>query len=472
MTDQSFAELLKERYALAPVGEPIEHGSATTYRVQNSWGTNRAEVEVSHKDVPESQREEIAEQAKAVQWNAHQAVVTLRDIGLTGDNKLYILRDVAEGTPMPQVVANRMQWGNPYSREEVAALLGPVADAVDTFNSSGKASWVSQALDPGNMLQQGDGQIKLAQVGPVVDAGDVSAADNREKLAVFVGELMGAPVDRAVLADSDSATEYLNRNLFPERHAAEQAAPTDITDGSTEDVDGAAGAADGDYWGREAAQTDAPTTSWAVPSAPATAPEVHHGGSTRAYTASDWESDSDYDAAYQPDYSSGEQQAKKGRGKGIALAIVVLLVLAAAGAGGYWWWANNGKGEPWSGPEAEIAEAFPNIVSEHDGGKGWRGLTCQSVEPEGDQKARIRCADSELGVSLIQYGSPEERDAAIPDTDFDVFERDGSCQIHSHQMPDEEPPAFYQAPQGDKASFLGVIYGESAKEDRAYLNLC
>lgn len=211
-----------------------------------------------------------------------------------------------------------------------------------------------------------------------------------------------------------------------------------------------------------------------MPNESTTAPEVQKGGgSTLAYTSSDWESDSDYDATYEPQYEAEEQQPKKnGPGKGIALALAGLLLLAAAGAGGYWWWSNNGKGEPWSGPEAEIAEAYPDIVSEKDGGKGWRGLTCQSVEPEGDQKARIRCADSELGVSLIQYDSPEDRDAALPDSDFDVLERDGSCQIHSHQMPDEEPPAFYQAPQGDKASFLGVIYGESAKEDRAYLNLC
>ncbi|MCQ4623588.1 hypothetical protein [Corynebacterium sp. CCUG 70398] len=462
MTDQSFEQLLKERYALAPVGDPIEIGGAEIYRVQNSWGTNRAEVEVSQEEVPEFQREDVADLAAFAQWNSHQAVVTLRDIGLTSDNKLYVVRDVAEGTPMPQVVANRMQWGNPYSREEVAALLGPVADAVDTFNSSGKASWVSRALDPDNMLQQSDGQIKLAQVGPVVDDGDVSAKENREKLAVFVGELMGAPVDRTLLAESESAADYLNRHLFPEWQATAQSEPTPD-------------AAEGDNWGRDAAQTEVPTTSWAaVPNESTTAPEVQKGGgSTLAYTSSDWESDSDYDATYEPQYEAEEQQPKKnGPGKGIALALAGLLLLAAAGAGGYWWWTNNGKGEPWSGPEAEIAEAYPDIVSEKDGGKGWRGLTCQSVEPEGDQKARIRCADSELGVSLIQYDSPEDRDAALPDSDFDVLERDGSCQIHSHQMPDEEPPAFYQAPQGDKASFLGVIYGESAKEDRAYLNLC
>ena len=87
------------------------------------------------------------------------------------------------------------------------------------------------------------------------------------------------------------------------------------------------------------------------------------------------------------------------------------------------------------------------------------------------EEARIRCSDSKLGVSIMDYGSESNRDAQLPEGDAEVI-GNNVCSARSYKMEGVTPPAYRIAPEGADAQYLLVVNGGEAESKRMYLNLC
>lgn len=159
--------------------------------------------------------------------------------------------------------------------------------------------------------------------------------------------------------------------------------------------------------------------------------------------------------------------AKKGASPWLVGAIVV--VLLAIAAGGWWLWSN--QGEEWNAEEQQMADTFPQIISKESGQKGWLGMKCESMPATNGEEARIRCSDSKLGVSIMDYGSESNRDAQLPEGDAEVI-GNNVCSARSYKMEGVTPPAYRIAPEGADAQYLLVVNGGEAESKRMYLNLC
>lgn len=187
-----------------------------------------------------------------------------------------------------------------------------------------------------------------------------------------------------------------------------------------------------------------------------------------------------YPAPYPPQYyqapaaapaqaEAQPEEKKKKSGASILLILAILAVLAGIGVGGWWLWDN--RGEPWEGNDQALADAFPRIISEEAGQRGWYDMKCESKDPETGQKARIRCSNQELGVSVMDYGTQEARDAVLPDTPASTIGND-KCSAKSFKMEGVTPPAYTIAPEGADSRYLIVVNGDDAETKRMHLNMC
>lgn len=171
---------------------------------------------------------------------------------------------------------------------------------------------------------------------------------------------------------------------------------------------------------------------------------------------------------YPPGYYPAPEPEKKKR-VSVPLILAIALVLAGIGAGGWWLWDNHGTAYS---PEAQaVAEAFPAILPEQSGQRGFDNMKCREVEAENGQEARIRCSNRTLGLSVIDYGSESVRDSTLPGKDPDIIGNE-KCSARSFRMDGVTPPAFKIAPEGEDARYLLVINGDTADERKMYLNFC
>lgn len=176
-----------------------------------------------------------------------------------------------------------------------------------------------------------------------------------------------------------------------------------------------------------------------------------------------------YQQQYQPQYQAEPEEKKKKSGASVPLIMAIVLVLAGIGAGGWWLWDN--AGEPWEADDQAVADAFPRILPEKNGQRGWQNMKCESKAPEDGQEARIRCSNKELGVSVIDYGTPEARDAVLPEGEPDTI-GNAKCSAKSYKMEGVTPPAFTLAPEGADGRYLLVVNGNEAESKRMNLNMC
>lgn len=150
------------------------------------------------------------------------------------------------------------------------------------------------------------------------------------------------------------------------------------------------------------------------------------------------------------------------------IGVVALLLIAGLLT---WWLTQRETTEEWSGQHAELAEAFPKLISDADGGAGFMGMTCRSQPAGGNEAAKIRCAGPDHGVSIFQFDSAEDRDAAIPQGKKERYGND-SCTIETVELEGQTPAASFVAPQGDLDTYSFLVNGENAKDLRLQLPIC
>ena len=137
---------------------------------------------------------------------------------------------------------------------------------------------------------------------------------------------------------------------------------------------------------------------------------------------------------------------------------------------GAWWWTTQ-RGEEWTGANAEIAEAYPNIISGKSGQKGWEDLVCEPAATDAGQEGKIRCAGADLGVSVAKYATETERDDVVPGQQYATVLGSGACMIEDYEIPAASPSAFAMAPR-DKGEYLIVVNGAEAEQKRLDLPVC
>lgn len=148
---------------------------------------------------------------------------------------------------------------------------------------------------------------------------------------------------------------------------------------------------------------------------------------------------------------------------GVALLLLAGLLI--------WWLTQRELTEEWTGQNAEIVEAFPELISDVDGGKGFMGMTCRSQPPGGGETAKIRCAGPDNGVSVLKFESVEARDASIPAGERERYGND-KCVIETVALEGQDLPAHFIAPQGEMATYSLLVNGKDADTLRLQLPIC
>lgn len=145
------------------------------------------------------------------------------------------------------------------------------------------------------------------------------------------------------------------------------------------------------------------------------------------------------------------------------------VAVALALASGVWFWQSQGT--EWDAAHAQVAQDFPQLVADADGGRGYDGMTCTSREIEGNEEAKIRCQNSDLGVNIYRYESAEQRDSVLPGDNRELYGND-ACQFVAVEVPDQSYPTYYIAPDGEWDHYLLLLNGDAAAEEKTRLPIC
>lgn len=415
MSNATIAGMLADRFGFTFTPEQVEQtGStetSTLYTATDDTG-HGVEVEVFGTPVDSAVGEEVNTLNSRLALAAHPGAFQPRSVGTTEDGKLFVLREAPTGTPLSDLIAEK---GATFTAQEVRDLLAPVAEAIDDYDLKGLSGFVARSITPERLLVQpqwSSTPVKLTLVGPSTDpagSDEEAARANVEKFANVVALMTG-----------------------------------------------------------EQPRDGARTCAGVLETAPAEQVDIERPDDSVAPRPQDGYRKPPEPYAYGADGSYARpEEPKKSTPWPWIIAILALLLIAL---GALWYWSTH-RGEEWTGAEAQIAEAYPKVVSERAGLKGWKDLTCESGSADADQVGKIRCANESLGVSVAQYATQADRDDAVPDPSEAVVLGSGECTIYSYELPDATPPAFVMTPQ-DKPEYLFIVNGDDAENQRLDLPVC
>lgn len=415
MSNATIAGMLADRFGFTFTPEQVEQtGStetSTLYTATDDTG-HGVEVEVFGTPVDSAVGEEVNTLNSRLALAAHPGAFQPRSVGTTEDGKLFVLREAPTGTPLSDLIAEK---GATFTAQEVRDLLAPVAEAIDDYDLKGLSGFVARSITPERLLVQpqwSSTPVKLTLVGPSTDpagSDEEAARANVEKFANVVALMTG-----------------------------------------------------------EQPRDGARTCAGVLETAPAEQVDIERPDDSVAPRPQDGYRKPPEPYAYGADGSYARpEEPKKSTPWPWIIAILALLLIAL---GALWYWSTH-RGEEWTGAEAQIAEAYPKVVSERAGLKGWKDLTCESGSADADQVGKIRCANESLGVSVAQYATQSDRDDAVPDPSEAVVLGSGECTIYSYDLPDATPPAFVMTPQ-DKPEYLFIVNGDDAENQRLDLPVC
>ncbi len=416
MSVAHIADLLKNRFGFSftedQVTETGRTETSTLYTAVDDKG-QAVELELFDAPVDPSVGEDSHTLNSRLALAEHPGAFQPRSVGTTEDNRLYVLREAPVGTPLSELIESK---GATFTEDEVRSLLGPVAAAIDDYDLKGLSGFVTRSISPERLLVQpqwSSTPVKMTLVGPSVDAAATTdeletAAQNVEKFAGIVSLMTGQPP-----RETKTCEGVLGEAPVVDKHEPQ-----------------------------ESAVAPRPQDGYRKP------PEPY---------------------AYGPDGNYARPAEAKAKRNPWPWVIAVLAILLIALAALWYWWAN--RGEEWTGAEQQIAEAYPNVVSKKDGMKGWKDLKCEYGTPDTYQEGKIRCADENLGVSVVKYASQFDRDDAVPGSEYATVLGSGECTINSYELPDADPPAFVMTPQ-DKPEYLFIVNGYESEQQRLDLPVC
>ena len=433
MNESALARALETEYALNNLEEIGHTDSSTLFRASNMWGTTTVEVELFTEPLGESGVEKLEQINASLEWLDSPALQRVRSCGVTDDGQLYVVRDLVEGERLRQLIDARSVWGTGINLQEAAGLLWGVATTVDQFADAGHADLLARSLDLDALIVQQsvgavEAPVKMRFVGPATGVAPTTKEENLRSFADLFAAATGTAVDGEVVEKSGSAQQLLQAVVSP--------------------------------------QSQAPTVDWAQPvtEQPATEqkPQQYFPDTDETPAVTDVQ-----------EYSlEGAPEEGKKRTVWPWVLAAILLIAAAGGGGGYWWWQSGGLAKDWEGVEAEMASDLPKLIAEKDGGRGFEDMRCRTSDSREFGEGKIRCANSEFGVSIYKMENEEARNAVIPESeDNKDFEHDG-CKAHVGTFSNTTPPVMFIAPEGDLNSYFLVINGPDAEKVTPRLPLC
>lgn len=410
MSTATIAGMLADRFGFRFTPEQVaQTGSTETSTIYTATDSTGRGVEVEVFDTPVDPAigAEVSTLNARLALATHPGAFQPRSVGTTDGDKLFVLREAATGTPLADLIAAK---GSAFTAQEARDLLAPVAEAIDDYGRNGLAGFVSRSITPERLLVQPRWStipVKLTLVAPSTDPAGAEDAVAQANVEKFAN-VVALLTGEQPRAGARTCADVLGT-------APAEQAQTQLADDSV---------------------APRPQDGYRKPPEP-----------------------------YAHDQAAAPEQKATPWGWIIAILALLLTALAAL-----WFWSTH-RGAEWTGAEAEIAEAYPKVVSERAGRPGWKDLTCESGALDDAQVGKIRCAGEELGVSVVQYASQSDRDDAVPDPSEAVVLGSGECTINSYALPDANPPAYVMTPQ-DKPEYLLIVNGADSENQRLDLPVC
>lgn len=151
----------------------------------------------------------------------------------------------------------------------------------------------------------------------------------------------------------------------------------------------------------------------------------------------------------------------------VAVLLVVILVLAGLVV------ADRVGNPEWSGAEATMAGAFPDLLPDRENGEGWRGMACSGATAEAGQQAKITCSGGGLSLVAADFGDSENRERFGSGSDLVMMDSDRCSTRIGRVAQDGGGFAYVSLPQDsplDRYSLL--LSGDGAQDDVKGMPVC
>lgn len=441
-----FAAELRERHNLTDVTLIGQGGMGKVYRAYDAGLQRWVAVKAIRPDVVATDEayRRFATEMGTLATIRHTSVVTVHyaDSSRASGTAAYFVMDYVDGGDLDGALATRREEGRRYTVAEVDRVLRPVAEALDMIHRR-TPPVIHRDLKPANILlprDPGSGagttavltdfgisiagdDTRMTSTGTVIGTEkymapeiftvasaygahmvDYSAATDRYALSLIALEMLTLTAFRDTMSQAAWRGERTLPRLGADNLAGEDAgAAAQITTVLRRGLDNSP---DGRY----------PTAVAFLDALVAASRD--QVGQTRAVPV-EWSGTPAPSAAPAP---------RRRRSKApLAVGCVVALVaaLGVLGVVGYRTYASP----EWEGGDAGIAAAFPDLLPERQGQEGWRGMTCDSSDPVGEEVARVTCRNDGMTMAVVDFGSEGTRSAYVP-SDSTVFEA-GTCRIRT-----------------------------------------
>ncbi|AGP31436.1 serine/threonine-protein kinase [Corynebacterium terpenotabidum] len=476
-----FLAYLEQRHSLVRLSEIGKGGMGRVYRAWDEDLNRWVAVKVldSAAATPESLHR-FRQESQILGSLKHPAIVGVHAAKTSPDGVAYFIMDFVAGGDLGARIAQRRAAGSPFSVAEVIHQLRPVADALDTIHRM-RPQVIHRDVKPANILvpdQQSswntsiltDFGISLAQdttrltsVGFLIGT-DRYMAPEQFRAAVDGGPPPGDSIDRYAFAliifemltlramrDMMSQEAWRFARRFPGLPPQALAA---VDRPATQQITAVLARALDDDPGRRY------PTATAVLTALETAMRQPSVAQTTPVT--------------QPPRSSRGSRTAGSPVKKWLISTLSLLMVVVLGVGGYVW-VDNSRHPSWSGAQAAMVEAFPDLLPARENDEGWLGMSCSGATAQEGEQARIVCRNDGSSMVVADFGDSETRDLRGAASEMETLQdASGECVIRTGRVNQGTSGVAYVAlPQAEgKDRYSVLLSSTTAETDIVTIPVC
>lgn len=445
---------LRAKHNLSDLSLIGRGGMGQVYRAFDEGLQRWVAVKVIHPDAVSTRDgyQRFAAEMRTLATIRHTAVVNIHYAGSAGGAgaAAYFVMDYVDGGDLEEALAARRASGQRFTVGEVDRVLRPIAEALDHIHGR-TPPVVHRDLKPANILLPRDPRSSVGTTAVLTDFGisiagddtrvtstglvigtekymapeifsvastygshmvDYSASTDRYALSLIALEMLTLTAFR----DTMSSTAWRGNRTMPPL-AESSVAPQDAA--AVQRINGVF---------RRALDNDPsrrPRTAVAFLDllvGGAGAADRSQPDQTRAVPVG-WGPQGQARPVQHVQQGSGRRRGTV-RMLSLLVALVLIGVTVVLGVVGYRQFATS----QWEAVDARIVAAFPDLLPERQGQSGWRGMTCESSEPRGEEDARVTCRDDGLTMAVVDFGSEQTRSAYVPSQGVQQLEADG-CRI-------------------------------------------
>ncbi|WP_394281441.1 serine/threonine-protein kinase [Corynebacterium sp.] len=369
----------------------------------------------------------------------HSGIVTIYAGGITARGVPYFAMELVKGQSLADYLRQRSR---PLSLQETVRILRPIASALDYlhFPPADRKTIVHRDIKPGNILLSSEG-AKLTDFGIALES----------EVTRYTAE--------GLIIGTDA---YMAPELFGGGASLNQPAP-----GPTPSSDRYAlalvafemctGVSLRDRFQAAAWRGPRKIKLLGAPAHKVFERALHDDPSRRFTSSTEF-----LDALLAPQESGKRSSTSKK-----VLATLGVIVLGV-GVGAALLWPST---SPWEPSERVIAAALPALVSDEEGGSGWREATCESARPDEGQLAKIVCRNGAEAFTVVDYGTQESRDEKIPAEGAQRFSSAG-CSMRSAEISGTQVPTFTVLPDDETGRFAVSLASDLAESIRLSMPVC